>query len=72
MTQLDIKDVATFQQSMYKYPGFYIQNRTLREYAYPNAAHVLGNIGEVTQRRIEKDDYYKSGDYAGRDGIEYT
>jgi len=72
MTQLDIKDIATFQQSMYKYLGFYIQNRTLREYAYPNAAHVLGNIGEVTQRRIEKDDYYKSGDYAGRDGIEYS
>lgn len=72
MTQLDIEDVATFQQSMYKYPGFYIQNRTLREYAYPNAAHVLGNIGEVTQRRIEKDDYYNAGDYAGRDGIEYT
>lgn len=72
MTQLDIEDIATFQQSMYKYPGFYIQNRTLREYAYPNAAHVLGNIGEVTQRRLEKDDYYKSGDYAGRDGIEYT
>ena len=41
-------------------------------YAYPNAAHVLGNIGEVTQRRVEKDEYYKSGDYAGRDGIEYT
>lgn len=72
MTQLDIQDIANFQQSMYKYPGFYIQNRTLREYAYPNAAHVLGNIGEVTQRRIEKDDYYKSGDYAGRDGVEYT
>ena len=72
MTQMNIEDIATIQQSMYKYPGFYIQNRTLREYAYPNAAHVLGNIGEVSQRRIEKDDYYKSGDYAGRDGIEYT
>jgi len=57
---------------MYKYPGFYIQNRTLREYAYPNAAHVLGSIGEVSQKRIENDDYYKTGDYAGRDGIEYT
>ncbi len=72
MSQLDIKDIATFQQSMYKYPGFYVQNRTLREYSYPNAAHVLGNIGEATPRRIEKDDYYKAGDYAGRDGIEYT
>lgn len=72
MSQLDIEDIATFQQSMYKYPGFYIQNRTLREYTYPNAAHVLGNIGEATPKRIEKDDYYKPGDYAGRDGIEYT
>jgi len=72
MSQLNIEDIATFQQSMYKYPGFFIQNRTLREYAFPYAAHVLGNIGEVSQRRIDKDDYYKSGDYAGRDGIEYT
>lgn len=72
MTQLNIEDIASFQQSMYKYPGFFIQNRTLREYAFPYAAHVLGNIGEVSQRRIDKDDYYKSGDYAGRDGIEYT
>lgn len=72
MTQLNAEDIATIQQSLYKYPGFYIQNRTLREYAYPNAAHVLGSIGEVSQRRIEKDKYYKSGDYAGRDGIEYT
>ena len=72
MTQLNIEDIATIQQSMYKYPGFYIQNRTLREYAFSSAAHILGSIGEVSQRRLEKDDYYKSGDYAGRDGVEYT
>lgn len=72
MTQLSMEDIATLQQELYKYPGFYIQNRTLREYAFPNAAHVLGSIGEVSQRRLEKDDYYKPGDYCGRDGIEYT
>ena len=72
MSQLGIEDIATIQQSMYKYPGFYIQNRTLREYAYPFGAHVLGSIGEVSQRKLENDDYYKQGDYAGRDGIEYT
>ena len=72
MTQLATEDIATIQQSMYKYPGFYIQNRTLREYAYPIAAHILGSIGEVSQRKIEADDYYKPGDYAGRDGIEKT
>jgi len=72
MTQLGIEEIATIQQSMYKYPGFYIQNRTLREYGYPNAAHVLGGIGEVSRRKLESDDYYRPGDYAGRDGIEYT
>lgn len=72
MTQLDIGDIATLQQSLYKYPGFYIQNRTLREYAYPHAAHVLGSIGEVSQKRIDDDPYYRSGDYAGRDGVEFT
>jgi len=72
MTQLGIEDIATIQQSMYKYPGFYIQSRTLREYSFPIAAHVLGDIGEVSQSRIDNDDYYKQGDFAGRDGIEYT
>ncbi|HRU63230.1 MAG TPA: penicillin-binding protein 2, partial [Paludibacteraceae bacterium] len=37
MTQLDIKDIANIQQQLYKFPGFYIQNRTLRDYRYPNA-----------------------------------
>lgn len=72
MTQMSSGDIATIQQSMYKYPGFYIQNRTLREYAYPIAAHILGSIGEVSSMKIESDNYYKQGDYAGRDGIEKT
>lgn len=72
MTQLNSEDIATFQQSLYKYPGFYVQNRTLREYAYPNAAHIFGSIGEVSWNDIEKDPYYKQGDYSGRDGVEYT
>ena len=72
MTQLSIENIATIQQSMYKYPGFYIQNRTLREYSFPIAAHVLGSIGEVSQSKIDNDDYYKPGDFAGRDGIEKT
>lgn len=72
MTQLETKDVATIQQSMYKYSGFYIQTRTLREYRYAAGGHVLGSIGEVTPKMIENDDYYTPGDYAGRDGLENT
>ena len=72
MRQLSTDEIATMQQSIYKYRGFYIQNRTLREYKYPVAAHLLGNVGEVSAQAIEKDSYYRQGDYAGRDGIEYT
>ncbi|MDR2853758.1 MAG: penicillin-binding protein 2 [Prevotellaceae bacterium] len=72
MTQLSSADIASLQQSIYKFTGFYLQNRTLRDYVYPSAAHLLGSIGEVSRSKIEKDAYYKQGDYAGRDGIEYT
>ena len=30
MSQLEMEDVAAFQQLGYKFPGFYLQNRTLR------------------------------------------
>lgn len=72
MTQLSSEDVATIQQLIYKFQGFYIQNRTLREYAFPHGAHIFGSIGEVSWNDIDKDPYYNLGDFAGRDGIEYT
>ena len=33
-------------------------------------AHVLGDIGEVSMKDIENDDYYIRGDYIGKQGIE--
>ncbi len=70
INQLSAQDYGVLQEKLYKFPGFYIQNRTIREYEYPNAAHVLGNIGEVDKRDIERDDYYVQGDYSGRSGVE--
>jgi len=61
---------ARLQEVLYRYPGFYAQARTLRKYAYPSAAHVLGYVGEVNNQEIKNDPYYKSGDYIGKTGIE--
>ena len=44
----------------------------MRDYIYPIASHVLGSVGEVNQRDLERDKYYALGDYSGRDGIERT
>ncbi len=63
---------ARLQEVLYKYPGFYVQRRTLRKYTYPSAAHALGYVGEVNNEEIKADPYYRSGDYIGKSGIEKT
>ena len=72
MGQLRQEEVAALQQELYKYAGIDIRCRTLRDYMYPIASHVLGSVGEVNQRDLERDKYYSVGDYSGRDGIERT
>jgi len=63
---------AKLQEKMYKFQGFYVQARTIRKYPQPIAAHVLGYIREVDKSTIKKDKYYKSGDYIGVRGVEYS
>lgn len=70
MTQLSTNEYGVLQEKLYKFPGFYIQNRTIREYTYPNAALLLGNIGKVNRRDIKVDNYYTQSDYSGRSGVE--
>ena len=70
ITHLSAKDYGKLQEKLYRYPGFFIQKRILREYAYDAAANVLGNIREVSESDIKRDDYYKAGDYCGDLGIE--
>ncbi|RGN47426.1 MULTISPECIES: penicillin-binding protein 2 [unclassified Bacteroides] len=70
MTQLSAEECGVFQEKLFKFPGFYIQRRTIRQYTYNSAAHVLGDIGEVSMRDIESDDYYIRGDFVGKQGIE--
>lgn len=70
MSQVSEKDFAIFQEKMFRFPGFYIQRRCVRQYQYPYAAHVLGDVAEVSPADIEEDDYYQPGDYIGKLGIE--
>ena len=70
MGQLSDKDFSVFQEKMYRFPGFYVQRRSIRQYQYPYAAHVLGDVAEVSPADIENDDYYQPGDYIGKSGVE--
>ena len=70
MGQLSAAEFSNFQEKLFRFPGFYVQKRSIRQYAYPYAAHILGDVGEVSPKDIERDDYYRSGDYIGTQGIE--
>lgn len=70
MPQLSDEEYSLFQEKMYRFPGFYTQRRSIRQYRYPYAAHVLGDVAEVSPTDIEKDDYYIPGDYIGKLGVE--
>lgn len=70
MSQLSNEEISAFQEKIYRFPGFYVQHRSIRQYRYSNAAHVLGDVAEVSQSDIDEDNYYQSGDYIGKMGVE--
>jgi penicillin-binding protein 2 len=70
MAQITKEEYGKIAENLHQYLGFYFQTRSVRNYPYPIAAHTLGNIGEVSRRELEKDSYYKLGDYIGKSGIE--
>ena len=69
--QLSVQIYGSFQEKLSNFPGFFVQNRTVRRYPDSIAAHFLGYIGEVNQKVIEKSKgFYSQGDYHGITGIE--
>ncbi|MGL5691002.1 MAG: penicillin-binding protein 2 [Bacteroidales bacterium] len=70
MNQLSAQEYGILQEKLHRFPGFYIQSRTLRQYSFNTAAHLFGSLGEVNQKDLQEDPYYVSGDYSGRSGIE--
>jgi len=68
--QITRDNYGFLEEKLFLFPGFYVQPRTLRKYTYPVAAHAFGYIGEAGPDVIEKNPYYRSGDYIGINGIE--
>ncbi len=55
----------------YKFQGFHTVYRTARQYPRKIAGNLLGYVGEVNKRDIERDpEIYRAGDYIGVTGLE--
>lgn len=68
--QITRENYGFLEEKLFRFPGFFVQCRTLRKYTYPIAAHAFGYIGEAGPDVIASNEYYKSGDYIGVNGIE--
>jgi penicillin-binding protein 2 len=76
-TRLTDEEVAIFIAHRYRFPGVEIKARLFRQYpAGAFASHLLGYIGRVTDRDIEKieerdaEDNYRGTEHFGKTGLE--
>jgi cell division protein FtsI/penicillin-binding protein 2 len=72
MRQLSLAEVGILQEKMWKYPGFYFQKKSTRDYLLPIGANVLGYTSETNQDEIKTKSDYDLGEMIGRQGIEKT
>jgi penicillin-binding protein 2 len=68
--EISLETYATLQEKLYKFPGFFVQARTLRKYPMRSAPHALGYVGEVDEKLIASNPYYRMGDNMGLSGVE--
>ncbi len=62
---------ARLQESLYEYPGFFVNVRNIRTYPDSIGCHLLGYISEASPKEISDSlTDYKAGDYLGKTGLE--
>ena len=70
VNQISKETYAKLQEHMWKFQGFFIQKKSIRDYRVNFAANVLGYVSEVNNEDLKEDKYYRQGDLIGRQGIE--
>lgn len=72
LKNVSAQKMASFEESLHEFPGFYTTLRNVRGYNHPIASHVFGYISEVDRETIDNSDgVYSQGDYIGTTGIEH-
>ena len=70
VNQISKETYAKLQEQMWKFQGFFIQKKSIRDYRVNFGANVLGYVSEVNSEDLIRDKYYRQGDLIGRQGIE--
>ena len=70
LRQVSNEQYTRFLEKSYKFPGFSVQSKSIRNYPTPLCGNLLGYIIEADPNFLEKNPGYKPGDYIGKTGIE--
>lgn len=70
MSQIPAVEFSVFREKLFRFKGFSVEKRSVRHYTTGLGAHLLGDVGEVNDKDIANDDYYQSGDFIGKLGVE--
>lgn len=68
--QLPSESYMRFSEVQYKFPGFKGLARSIRDYPFNAGGNLLGYVSEVDANFLKNHPDYRSGDYAGKTGIE--
>jgi penicillin-binding protein 2 len=72
---LSNEKMAKLNENLYKLaPGYFMQERSVRDYPYDAGGNIFGYLGEVDSNILKSPKYegYVMGDYIGRAGLERT
>ncbi len=70
LKQVSSEQYNAFAEKAFLFPGFDAVARTARVYPINAGGNLIGYVSEVDRDYIEKHPTYRSGDYAGKTGIE--
>ncbi len=64
------KTAAQLLEKLYEFPGFYLQERTMRDYPEHSGGNILGYVSQVPDYILKKNKYYQKNDNYGMKGVE--
>lgn len=70
LRQVTNEQYTRFLEKSYRFPGFSVQTRSVRNYPSAICGNLLGYIIEADPSFLEKNPEYRLGDYIGRTGLE--
>jgi penicillin-binding protein 2 len=61
---------ARMAASLYAYPGFELWRKPLRSHRHAVATHLIGEYAEASRDDLDRDAFYRLGDFKGKTGLE--